>query len=351
MKTNNRSAKLLAFAFLAALLPMTGYSQSQNIIRQTNLHNGLQYDIVTTVNSGSGTAFMPMQQGGASFELYAYGSAWDTNLYFLDRKVIGHYLPKATIQVNTGDPYSDFFTPGQPPRTRADKPYTLAIKVEGLTTDPEAPAAAKKVLYSHVGQNYNGTYTPAGNAEYVLSSYYLGNQSPNFTPVYTQLTPMAPTKAMGIETFTISSLTDETVPESSILAEEMILVWPVTEAAIEGMEDNYSIRDSLPNLVVTYRDLYPLSYTYVHIYPGAPALGQAGPIFPGSVRWHNTLVPQNEIVSIENWEEMIPTDGQYTIEVVTMTPFDNWQPERLAYKTFNVNRKVTVNGQVITSEK
>lgn len=338
---------------LVALLAMgvSAHGQSQNIIRQTNLHNGLQYDIVTTANSGAGTAFMPMQQGGASFELFAYGSAWDTNLYFLDRKVIGHYLPTASIVVQTGDNYNDWFNSGQPPRTRADKPYQLQITVSGLVSDPTAPAAAQQVLYTHVGQNYNTTYTPGTNPEYNIASFYMGNQSPSYTPVYTRLTPMAPTKAMGIETFTVSSLTDETVTESSILAEEMIVVWPVTEASIGGIEDNMQIRDSLPNIVVQYKDLYPLSYTYVQIYRGAPALGRAGSVFGGSIRWHNTIVPQNEVVSIENWEDMIPVDGQYTIEVVTLTPFDNWQAERLTYKTFTVNRKVRFNGQVITSEK
>ena len=34
-----------------------------------------------------------------------------------------------------------------------------------------------------------------------------------------------------------------------------------------------------------------------------------------------------------------------------LTPFDDWEPERLAFVTFDVNRKVSVNGQVTTSEK
>lgn len=349
MKTTASPLWIAVLTALASCLPAHG--QSQNIIRQTNLHNGLQYDIVTTANTGSGNAFMPMQQGGASFELFAYGSAWDTGLYFLDRKVIGHYLPTASIVVQTGDWYHDWFNSGQPKRTRADKPYQLQITVSGLVSDPAAPAAAKQVLYSHVGQNYNTSYTPGSNSEYVISSFNMGNQSPSYTPVYTRLTPMAPTKAMGIETFTISSLTDETVTESSILAEEMLVVWPVTEGEISGIENGMAIRDGLPNIVIQYKDLYPLSYTYVQIYQGAPQLGRSGSVFGGSIRWHNTIVPQSEVVSIENWEDMIPVDGQYTIEVVTLTPFDNWAPERLSYKTFTVNRKVSVNGQVITSEK
>ena len=158
-------------------------------------------------------------------------------------------------------------------------------------------------------------------------------------------------KAMGIEKFTISSLADETIPETSILAEEMLTVWPVSEAFIDGVETGMTIRDSLPNLIIRYSDLYPLSWTYVQIYKGAPQLGKSGAIFNTTPRWHNTIVPQSEVLSIENWESMIGTDGQYTIEVVTITPFNNWQPERLSHVSFNIDRNVNVNGQVVTSEK
>lgn len=349
MKIPMQFSRYLAAGMLLFLT--CGVARAENIIRQTMLNSGLQYDLVTSDDEGSSIAFLPMAEGGSSFELYAYGSAWDNNLYFLDRKVVGHYLPQASIEITTGDAFHDWFNSDQPPRTRADKPYTLAISVSGLLADPEVPRAAQEVLYTHLGQNYEDTYTPNGNSEYIISSYYMGNQDPSFTPIYTSLTPMAPTKAMGIETFTISSLTDETVTESSILANEMLIVWPVSEAEVRGISDGDVIRDSLPNLIGKYEDLYPLSYTYMQIYPGPAELGKVGTVFGSSVRWHNTIVPQNEVVGIENWENMIPQDGQYTIEIITITPFDNWTPERLDYVTFTVNRKVTVNGQVITSEK
>ena len=57
------------------------------------------------------------------------------------------------------------------------------------------------------------------------------------------------------------------------------------------------------------------------------------------------------MIAIENWEDYLPADGTYTIEVLSCTPFDLWNPERLAFVSFNVNRKVTVNGQVTTYEK
>jgi len=326
--------------------------RAENLIRQTLLKSGTQYDLYTDNDSGSGLSNHPMEEGGISYELYSRGSAWDTTFYFLDRKLAGFYLPQATITMESEDWTGDWFSNSVIQRTRADKPYKVAIKVWGLTPDdPLAPAAARQVLYTQTGQNFQSTYVPDGNPEYVLASYLMGNSDPVLTPVYTLLTPMAPTKAMGIERFTISTLTDETVTVSSILQEKMILVWPVSEAIIEGIEPGFEIRDSLPNIVVHYKDLYPLSLTYMHIYKGGENLGTVGTIVPTSLRFHNTIVPQNEIISLENWENLIPEDGTYTIEVLSVTPFDNWEPERMAHVTFSVNRKLKLNGSVVTSEK
>lgn len=324
---------------------------SENLIRQKQLEGGLQYDYVTDHDSGSSMSQLPVVPGGVSYELFSRGSAWDNNLYFLDRKVVGFYLPRAEIRLFSEDTTNWWLGGSGIQSTRADRPFSLAIRVWGLTPDdPEAPAAAKQVLYTHTGKNYDQTYTPNGNTDYTIASFLMGNANPMLTPVYTQLTPMAPTKSMGLERFTVSTLVDETVKESSIIADKMLIVWPVSEASIEGVTPGMQIRDSLPKILTSYRDLYPISLTYMQIYKGAESLGTVGTLIPTSLRWHNTIVPQNEIISLENWEELIPDDGTYTIEVLSITPFDSWRPERLAKVSFSVNRKLNLNGQVITSE-
>ena len=350
---NATLAKTTALVILATSVSLFSL-RGENIIRQTLLESGLQYDLITSDDNGYGSTFQPIsnENKSMSIELFARGSAWDTNLYFLDRKIVGFYMPEGEITVYSEDWWHEYINPESPPRTRADQPYSLQISVSGLIeNDPTVHEAAKRVLYTHVGENFNESYVQNGDGEYVLASFLLGNQEPSFNPVYTQLTPMAPTKAMGIEKFTLSTLTDETVPESAIIDEAYIIVWPVSEAAIRGVTAGMEIRDTLPNIVAEYTDLYPLSMTYIQIYPGPESLGTNGQIFGSSLRWHNTVVPQNETISIENWEDMIPQDGEYTLEVLHVTPFNNWQPERLAHLTFNVNRKVKVNGQVTTSEK
>ena len=349
MKLNTFAAAFLGAAFcLLAVQP----ASAENIIRQTQLTSGLQYDQITNDDDGNAITYLPIEAGGASYDLFARGSAWDTTLYYLDTKIVGHYMPDASIQIITSDWFHQWINPGLPPRTRADQPYQLAISVSGLIAgDPTASAAAQQVLYTHVGQNYNTSYVPGTNAEYTIASFYMGNSSPSFTPIYTSLTPMAPTKAMGVETFTVSSLADASIPDVAILDEAVLVVWPISEATVEGVADGEELRDALPALTIRYKDLYPLSLTYVQVYAGAPALGTVGTTIDSTVRWHNTTVPQDEIISIENWEDIVPLDGQYTIEVLSVTPFDNWEPERLKYFTFDVNRRVNINAQSITSEK
>ncbi len=345
---NNLTTAAIAFAMVSVSISV----QAENIIRQTQLSSGLQYDQVTDNDSGTAITHLPIEEGGASYELFARGSAWDENLYFLDSKIVGHYMPEASIEITTDDWINQWFNGNAVPRTRADQPYRLAIRVSGLLEDdPDAPAATKQVLYTHVGQNFNASYVPGTNGEYTLASFLLGNSEPSYTPIYTSLTPMAPTKAMGVETFTVSSLSDEEIPAEAILAEEMVMVWPISEAFIQGVQDDMVIRDSLPDIVVNYKDLYPLSMTYMQIYEGPPVLGTVGQEIPSTNRFHNTTVPQNEIIAIENWETLVPRDGIYTIEVLSVTPFDGWQPERLSYVSFEIDRHVNINSQTVTSEK
>lgn len=324
---------------LPALLP------AQNLIRQTILSSGVRYDYLTSSDTGSLYAWIPKGPGDtyekASFELFAKGSAWDNNVYFLDKKVLGFYLPKATVRVVSQDP-------AIPVRTRADKPYQLQITTSGMTTDADAPLSAQKVLFTHTGINFTGKYVQGDNVEYLMNSFYTGNVSPSYTPVYTRLVPMAPTKAMGIERFTVSSLSDSGTSTTSILASQQLIVWPVTEATVTGVIEGETIKDFLPNLRIELKDLYPKSTTYVQMYRGAPALGTLGDVILSTLRVHDTVVPQNEIITLTNWDNFLVDDGVYTLEVITETPFDGGAPERLAYVSFNVKRNIMVRGQATT---
>ena len=77
-----------------------------------------------------------MPDSGARFELFAKGTAWDTNIYLLDTKYIRAYSPAASMDIETEDPYvrGDPTTGTYVKRTRADRPITLHAHVSGLVS-------------------------------------------------------------------------------------------------------------------------------------------------------------------------------------------------------------------------
>ena len=49
-------------------------------------------------------------------------------------------------------------------------------------------------------------------------------------------------------------------------------------------------------------------------------------------------------------ESDVTEDGTYTIEVLTVTPFDQRRPERVTYVSFDIDRTIKVNGSLATAE-
>jgi hypothetical protein len=74
-------------------------------VRQTDLGSGLTYDMPQTGTGGSYVAPLPVEDAGARFELFARGTAWDTNIYLLDTKIVRAYSPSASITISTDDDY------------------------------------------------------------------------------------------------------------------------------------------------------------------------------------------------------------------------------------------------------
>ena len=116
------------------------------------------------------------------------------------------------------------------------------------------------------------------------------------------------------------------------------------------MDQNQKFTRSLPNLTINLQDMYPDSTTSVQIYKGTQSLGTQGEQVEGSRVSFNSIVPQDAQLLVRNWDRYAPDDGTYTIEVITLTPFDNRAPERLAWITFSVDRTITMKGSATTSE-
>jgi len=283
----------------------------------------------------------------AIFQLYGMGVDPFNNIvpYKLDEKTVGTYFPVAEITIISQDEH-------YPPRTRADQPYQLRFSLTGLTDDPEAPPHAR---LAHLEQEFM-LYDPATNVPYADGSHqhvYPGAfefhaNGEWLTPVvYQDLPGEDATKVRGEESFKFYAYPDDTGVRKQI-ASATIQIWPVSTALIIGLDPNRRYTSVPSSTRVELQDLYPRSITYVQVYPGQPVLGTLGYILPSTVISYNTFAPQAAMVTLDDLENGLGDDGIYTVEVLTVTPFNNGMPERLAYQTFNIDRTIQIRSTVTT---
>lgn len=340
MKT---SFHFLAATSLLALTSASGQTYS-NFIRQTQYPSGVQWD-ATVAASGSQLSALAIDPGGAKFDLWTVLSSPLTN-YLLSSVYVGTYIPVATVQITSADPYVTI------PRTRADKPFTVTVTISGLLSGATDPDPSKSVKFLRHVQSYGtgGTGINIDRTQATLLSQ--ASISSNGTQVLTYALTSIPgadrTKIRGEERFSVFSLADYQAPESQI-ASQFIQVWPVADGTIAGISSNQLIKTTMPQLTFTLNDLYPSSTTYAQIYKGEAALGTTGTVIPGSALVINDSIPQARTLVIpgDKYDSLAPTDGRYTVELLTSTPFGL---DRLSYVTFTVNRLIELNGTFTTIE-
>jgi len=329
---------------LAASLPATAETWG-NYIRQTQLDSGIIWDMPLATIEGRSSSPLPLEESGALFQLWTLRGS-DLQDFILDQKLVGTYLPDAAIRITTSDPYPLAH------RTRADQPFTVEVDMNGLLSDPDAPEAAKMAIFEHhlaTPDSLSGEITPPD-----LTAAGTPHQSTVFTEngtfVYefaaTNLAADDPTKARGEEHFVVHALADGSLPQSQ-LASGHVEVWPVASGAIRGLEEGQEIRFRTPAIELHLDDLYPSSTTYLQIYQGAPALGTVGTAVEGSVLVLDQDSSEDRVIRLSRWLDDISDSGTYTIELIHMTPFGN---ERLAWRSFQVERSLRINAQIATAE-
>lgn len=334
-----------ALAFLSFIPASLDADDYTFFIRQIQLQDtgDLEWDM-DVAQEGSDQSALPINPYGARFELHTVRSSPLTS-YLLDTTYVNSYIPVATVEIVSGDPYEVI------PRTRADQDFDVIINVAGLSSDPDAPDAAKSVkLLRHVqaypegeyGQNINRSLatllTPQASIdavgehvlEYDVTSIPGGDRS----------------KVSGEERFSVFSLADYQAPESQ-LDSAFIQIWPVASSSIEGISSSTIVKSQAPELSLILEDLYPDSYTYAQVYQGPEQRGTEGDIVPGSALLVDAAVPRDEVLTIETWDEVIVEDGIWTMEILTVTPFG---VDRLSHVTFNVERTIRVNGAITSVE-
>ena len=325
-----------------------------NYIRQFQMPSGVTWDASSTVAAnGSQFSALAINPGGARFDLYTIKSSSLSGLtsYLLDSSYVGTYVPVATIVIRSED------MTGVIPRTRADRPFYVDVTINGLLNGATDPEPSKSVKFLRHVQSYGVNGTGVGidrtQATLLTQSSITTNGLQTLTYALTAVPGADRSKIRGEERFSVFSLADYQAPESQ-LASQYIQICPVSDGAISGIANNQVIKFTLPPVTIALNDLYPKSTTYAQVYKGDPVLGTTGTIVPGSAIIINDSTPQNKVLSVTNYDGVFTSDGRWTMELVTVTPFG---VERVqtpsgvpAVVSFDLDRTINVNSTVTTIE-
>lgn len=343
MKTKAIAAFALLQASMGSAFGQAGAVYS-NFVRQVQLPSGVLWDASVTP-SGEQLSPLAINPGGARFELWTIKSD-PLTVFLLDTRYVGTYVPMADVNILTEDPY----TYTGIPRTRADRPFIVDVTTSGLLSGDDVPESSKSAkLLRHV-QSYgiggNGEGINRDQATLIHQVYLVNNAVHRLSYAVNSIPGADRSKVRGEERFSVFSLQDYQAPESQ-LASKFVQIWPVADGSIAGLAQDQLVKFKLPNLTVTLNDLYPDSRTYLQVYKGNPALGTAGVVVPGSGLVVFESVPQNRVLDVRDWDGVISSDGRWTIELLTATPFGI---DRLAYLSFDVDRTIEMNGSFTTIE-
>ena len=335
--------------FVAGAVGAAAQSDYLNVVRQIQQDSGVEWD-VTVPPEGSAASQVAMEEGGALFQLWTLRLSTNET-FLLDQKLVGSYIPKAEIVIRTGDPYTGV------PRTLVGQPFEVELTVEGLLSGPDLPAAAKQVLIQHEGMAYPGqTYKlPPGEENTEWPIFYQGFYAQNGKVVFeipsSSLMSEDSTPLAGEERFRVHALPDHDVDQTQI-AGATLQVWPKAKATIQNIEPDGAYGVAPPATTIKLERLYPDSVTWVQVYPGGPENGIQGTVIEETVvpllpeaGYHE---PQDREVKIQDWARYLTKGGQWTLEVLTKTPFG---VESLGRVPFSIQRGLRVNSLLTTSEE
>ena len=318
-------------------------SNFANFIRQKQQPTGVIWDMPVNT-AGENLSPLAINPGGAQFELWTVNNVTAKD-YLLESRYVGAYVPMANVTITSEDPYAVI------PRTRADRPFTVSVQMDGLITgDPNAPEAATMVNFLRHVQSYGTSGTGSGldrsQATLLMNEDITTNGTHTYSFAINSVPGANRAKIRGEERFSVFSLPDYQAPEMQ-LSSQFIQIWPVADASIAGMTPGQVVRFQAPALTLTLNDLYPDSHTYAQVYKGSPQLGKSGTIVPGSSIVINDTVPQSRVLSLVNYDSAFTDDGTWTMEILTKTPFGL---ERLSYVSFSLDRTIQMKGSVTTIE-
>lgn len=298
----------------------------RHFIRQVQISEMVTRD--SQVNSeGEQLALLPRSPGGSRFELWTVHTP-TSKAHLLASTFVAPYVPTARLTIRSEDPYSAL------PRTRADRPFFVDVDVAGISEGEGYPESSKGVSQIRHAQSYgmNGTGVDLNRylATMISQESIETNGIRSSTITVNSIPVVEGFKVRGEERFTITSREDYQMPES-ILDSKFIQIWPVADATISGLTNGQMIGWIVPEITLTMNDLYPSSITWTHVYKGSPQNGASGITLPGSTVVLNSSIPANRVLKTSNYGSLCNSDGLWTIEILTQTPFGT---ERLTAVSF-----------------
>lgn len=325
-----------------SLVAQEGPDQFASFIRQNQLASGISWQMPIELR-GEGLSPLAIEEEGALLQLWAVNTSSYQD-YLIDQKLVGAYLPRGEIRITTRDPYQAV------PRTRADQPFEVHFEVSGLLSGPNMPEAATKVLIEHYAAHYPESLTLKRDEALVGNPIRSDSIEKNGVTLrefpVSSLTGPDPTKISGEEHFLMHALPDGDLVQTQI-ASAMIQIWPVASGRIDGLRNGDIVGLRSPKLTLTLDDLYPSSATFLHVYPGSPALGREGTKLSGSILVLDQNKSEDRVLTVGHWTGSMAQEGLHTMELLTKTPFGI---DRLDYVTFTVDRTIEVRAMMIDVE-
>lgn len=362
-----------------------------NRIAQTTLPNGpTTYlpGVIGATGDQFATISVAESQPGLKFQLFTVPSNLDQNQPYLLQTTSVGVFPTGRLEIDTEDPYNKepdtedspnvsyenptFASAGIMPRTnpngvgrrtRADRPFRVYSSTEGILTGPTDPIEAKSInFYRLIKVGAAGSVSPPQPGVSEVGT----PQSPITSPGVREHFPSpanlgsTPRKYIGVEQFSLWSLAENPDPNlpGQKLGSVKVEIYPLSDGTISGVAMNDTVRFAMPSLTFNYRDVYPgptNSAVYAQIYKG-DRRNAVGVIVPGSHKNNSSLSLGNytETSNSGDLDRVIDSDGRWTIELLSETPFGvermltpSGQP---AYVTFTVDRTIEVNGSFTTTE-
>lgn len=337
--------RMIAASLCGGAIASAQSSAYTNFIRQVQFPGGISYD-ASVAASGSELSQLAIDPGGARFELWTVHST-TLERFLLSSTYVSSFIPVATVVIRSEDDTAVI------PRTRADRPFSVDVTLIGLLpSGNDIPEAATKVKFLRHVQSYGVGGTGVGidrtQATLLTQTEIKQNGTQTLSFTITSVPGADRAKLRGEERFSVFSLEDnrETYKvAASQIDSQYIQIWPVADGSITGISQNQVIRYQLPQITLTVNDLYPSSTTYAQVYKGDAQLGVSGTIIPGSAVTIKDSIPQNRVLMLNDYGNVFDSDGVWTMELLTVTPFGT---DRLSYVTFNLDRTMKVNGSFVT---